>query len=369
VSAKHDRTFRDSFMLVLGILLAVTLVLLGLARAISSRSLQAHRQDDPVYQRELLARIEPLAKVAVAGQDNSALEPAAAAPAAATADLGGEEVYNQACVACHGAGVAGAPKFGDKAAWAERVAAGCRHAAQARDRGLPGQGGIHAPKGGRTDLTDQSVINCRRLHGLARQVNSAARGCHARLPRITSLIAIVLGCPPPCRCATPAAGNRSRCVTPAANSRRINIRAGRRRPRRAATISRLAAPSTRTSARIATEMQRNGYEESQVNPDVRIPMRQQRPTRSRTTRCASESASAAGAGNVGGSCQRGQPSFRNFTEGTLVIHAIDAAKNSEVWQGSISGKMTKGSVEPAAIQHAVSTAMRDFPAKGGTTPQ
>ena len=77
VSAKHDRTFRDSFMLVLGILLAVTLVLLGLARAISSRSFQAHRQDDPVYQRELLARIEPLAKVAVAGQDNSALEPAA----------------------------------------------------------------------------------------------------------------------------------------------------------------------------------------------------------------------------------------------------------------------------------------------------
>ena len=31
--------------------------------------------------------------------------------------------------------------------------------------------------------------------------------------------------------------------------------------------------------------------------------------------------------------------------------------------------MTKGSVEPAAIQHAVSTAMRDFPAKSGTTPQ
>jgi hypothetical protein len=48
-----------------------------------------------------------------------------------------------------------------------------------------------------------------------------------------------------------------------------------------------------------------------------------------------------------------------------VIHAIDGEKNAEVWQGSISGKVTKGSIEPAAIQHAVSTAMRDFPAHGG----
>ena len=75
MSAKHDRTFFDTFMLVLGILFAVTLVLLGLARVISGRSFEAHKQVDPVYQRELLARIEPVAKVAVAGQDNSALEP------------------------------------------------------------------------------------------------------------------------------------------------------------------------------------------------------------------------------------------------------------------------------------------------------
>ena len=75
MSAKHDRTFFDTFMLVLGILFAVTLVLVGLARVISGRSFEAHKQVDPVYQRELLARIEPVAKVAVAGQDNSALEP------------------------------------------------------------------------------------------------------------------------------------------------------------------------------------------------------------------------------------------------------------------------------------------------------
>jgi len=36
----------------------------------------------------------------------------------------GEDVYKAQCAACHAAGVAGAPKFGDKAAWAPRVALG-----------------------------------------------------------------------------------------------------------------------------------------------------------------------------------------------------------------------------------------------------
>lgn len=50
--------------------------------------------------------------------------PAAAAAPAATAAGAGEALYNQACQACHAAGVAGAPKFGDKAAWASRLPAG-----------------------------------------------------------------------------------------------------------------------------------------------------------------------------------------------------------------------------------------------------
>jgi cytochrome c5 len=159
VSAKHDRTFFDTFMLVLGILFAVTLVLVGLARVISGRSFEAHKQVDPVFQRELLARIEPVAKVAVAGQDNSALEPQTPAAAAAAADLSGEEVYSQACVACHGAGIAGAPKFGDKAAWAERLAQGADTLHKHALAGYQGKAGFMPAKGGRTDLTDQSVMN------------------------------------------------------------------------------------------------------------------------------------------------------------------------------------------------------------------
>ena len=73
----------------------------------------------------------PAAPVAAAAATPapSAAPAAATAPAApvqvAAANPGaGEALYKQACVACHAAGVAGAPKFGDKAAWAPRIQTG-----------------------------------------------------------------------------------------------------------------------------------------------------------------------------------------------------------------------------------------------------
>jgi cytochrome c5 len=162
VSASHDRTFFDTFLLVLGILVGLTIGLIILARIIAANTSVANRAEDPVYQRQVEERIQPVARVAIAGQDNSSLAPpaaAAAVAATAAADLTGEQIYNQACVACHGAGVAGAPKLGDKAAWAARIAQGMdalnTHALQ----GYQGKAGYMPPKGGRTDLSDQSVVN------------------------------------------------------------------------------------------------------------------------------------------------------------------------------------------------------------------
>jgi len=147
-------------MLVLGILLGVTIGLIILARFIAAQTSGAHRLTDPVYQQEVMARIQPVGRVAVAGADNSALAPPASAePAAAVADLPGETVYNQACVACHGAGIAGAPKFGDAAAWAPRIAQGPDTLHTHAIQGFQGKAGYMPPKGGRTDLSDQSVIN------------------------------------------------------------------------------------------------------------------------------------------------------------------------------------------------------------------
>jgi len=61
------------------------------------------------------AASEPAAAVAAA--------PAAAAPTA-NAAANGKALYDKACFVCHAAGVAGAPKFGDKAAWAPYIAQG-----------------------------------------------------------------------------------------------------------------------------------------------------------------------------------------------------------------------------------------------------
>lgn len=63
----------------------------------------------------------------IAAADAAAAAESGAAPAAApvaTASLTGEELFKQTCSTCHTAGVAGAPKFGDKAAWAPRLGAG-----------------------------------------------------------------------------------------------------------------------------------------------------------------------------------------------------------------------------------------------------
>lgn len=53
-------------------------------------------------------------------------EPCAAAPVAAAPKepRSGQAVYDSKCVTCHGAGVAGAPKFGDASAWGARAAQG-----------------------------------------------------------------------------------------------------------------------------------------------------------------------------------------------------------------------------------------------------
>ena len=65
----------------------------------------------------------------------------------------GKKTYETVCFACHGAGVAGAPKFGDKAAWAPRVARGkdALHASA-----LKGKGAM-PPKGGNPALSDADV--------------------------------------------------------------------------------------------------------------------------------------------------------------------------------------------------------------------
>lgn len=102
-------------------------------------------------------RIKPVGEVAVAGaQSQPAPAPgAAAAPTPVVRD--GQQVYQASCVACHDAGIAGAPKVGDKDQWAKRFAKGRDALYASAVNGVQGSGGVMPAKGGNPALSDAEV--------------------------------------------------------------------------------------------------------------------------------------------------------------------------------------------------------------------
>lgn len=90
----------------------------------------------------------PAATAAPAAAEAPAPAAAPAAPAAKVAAAGaGEGLYKQVCAACHTAGVAGAPKFGDKAAWEPRIKTGLDALTASAIKGknaMPAKGGSAA---------------------------------------------------------------------------------------------------------------------------------------------------------------------------------------------------------------------------------
>ncbi len=95
------------------------------------------------------AQAEP-AKVAPAEPAKAAPAETAAAPAAGG---NGEKTYKAVCFMCHDAGLAGAPKFGDKAAWQPRIATGMD---ALYTSSLKGKNAMPA-KGGNPALSDDDV--------------------------------------------------------------------------------------------------------------------------------------------------------------------------------------------------------------------
>jgi cytochrome c5 len=66
-------------------------------------------------------RIKPVGEVCLQGDSKCA---SAATASAGGGAKSGEEIFNSTCTGCHSTGAAGAPKVGDKAAWAPRIAQG-----------------------------------------------------------------------------------------------------------------------------------------------------------------------------------------------------------------------------------------------------
>jgi cytochrome c5 len=160
--SKQDTHFFNVFSLVIALLVAVAIGLFALARIVASHTQDRQVLTEADYAKNVAGRIAPPSQEAVAGQDNTALAiktpgPAAAGTAEVAIPKNGTELYEQTCSACHGQGIGGAPRAGDKAAWGPRIAKGKSVLYDHAIHGFTGSAGVMPPKGGRTDVSDDLV--------------------------------------------------------------------------------------------------------------------------------------------------------------------------------------------------------------------
>ena len=129
--------------------------------------LVAHHQDIPDQARKhrdaLLGsratadeRIKPVGRLDVAAVE-APREAAKTAVAAVQPARDGQQIYQAACVVCHGTGIAGAPKLDDKGQWAKRIAKGVDTLYASAVNGVQGDAGVMPAKGGNPGLKDAEV--------------------------------------------------------------------------------------------------------------------------------------------------------------------------------------------------------------------
>ena len=147
-----DNDFSRAFITMIILLIAMTfgLAFLGIFMA-SEVDAMLDAERDEVIQQVVSERTAPVGELTIGEA------PALAAVSVDDVVLAGNEVYNSSCAACHGAGVAGAPKVGDSSAWADRIANGIEELYANAINGLTGSAGVMPAKGGNSSLSDGSV--------------------------------------------------------------------------------------------------------------------------------------------------------------------------------------------------------------------
>ncbi len=133
MSAPTDSEFNFQKIIAWALVIALGSIAFVVAMISIANMAKGHKPVDP---EAVNLRIAPVATVKIAA-------PVAAGGAARS----GEQIYKGACSACHDAGVAGAPKLGDKGAWAPRLALGLDgllKSATAGKNAMPPKGGSDA---------------------------------------------------------------------------------------------------------------------------------------------------------------------------------------------------------------------------------
>ena len=143
-----DSEFVNYFMAVLGVLVAITTIILVLANTLASQQATT----DVAMLERTKERIAPIGQVNVGTVPASKMSTLATAGKTDTAKFNPEGIYQAVCHACHGTGLLESPRIDDATAWQPRLADGIDSLYQIA---IQGRGNM-PPKGGRTDLSDEN---------------------------------------------------------------------------------------------------------------------------------------------------------------------------------------------------------------------
>ncbi|MDB4826350.1 c-type cytochrome [Gammaproteobacteria bacterium] len=143
---------KSIIFLIFGVILTLFLVMMGFVNAgtIGQRVLD---ERNALVESDASTLLQPVGQInvgAIATQPVESIEVAAA-------NINGGQVYQNACMACHAAGIAGAPKTGDIGAWANRIAQGSETLYTHAIGGFQGNAGVMPAKGGNAGLSDDEV--------------------------------------------------------------------------------------------------------------------------------------------------------------------------------------------------------------------
>ena len=138
---EHTSFIKTPQQLLVVILLSFILPVVAILLLVKLVLSQPSADPNALKPESVAARIQPVAKVEFG-----------AAPAAAGARRG-EDIVKATCAACHQAGVANAPKLGDRASWAPFIKNGLNSMVATAIKGK----GAMPPKGGDASLTDAEI--------------------------------------------------------------------------------------------------------------------------------------------------------------------------------------------------------------------
>lgn len=153
MSDQHDKSFIVTFSGVLAFLTAFALVIFAIAQVLQGEAYGTELT--PTQRAKIETRTAPVGKVNT--DPNAALAAAAEAAQSGSASLSAKDIVAQVCSGCHAAAVMGAPKIGDKAAWAARG-----DLDSLLKVAISGKGAM-PPRGGNPGLTDDQLREAIRL--------------------------------------------------------------------------------------------------------------------------------------------------------------------------------------------------------------